>query len=501
MSNDQRAETSDTFSNDHPVPEVENVLPGWHDAVRSAGTPNSANSGTLKLPTGEFVSAVYDVAADFNRRLSNWWHSHRLEEIPQDLTKSINESESSTEFTDVNDTATNQKTDNNNNNNNNNESTTSAPSGVDSLASSSSLLSASFTYRNLWLLGNRYTMTNELPREFRLDFYSRIWCTYRSDFEAIGETEYTSDAGWGCMLRTGQSLFAQALLFHYIGRDWRCGPTNKKTIEEYAKILSWFHDSAEAPFSLHNIALLGEKHGKKVGEWFGPFTVANVIHQLNEKFDKSPLHIHVASDGVIYRDLIPGAGKATPETCTAKQSLLSAQLAQTLGRSTPKNQTALNDSEFKPTLILLAIRLGTDKLNPIYHPAVKMCLAFPQSVGIAGGRPSASLYFIGFDDDLFFLDPHCTRTTVTTKNYNNYTEEDLASYHCPRPRSIRIHRLDPCMLIGFYCRDRDDFDDLCRRARLVAELGTPIFSIEPSAPVYDDDSSVVSLGGSDSFIL
>jgi hypothetical protein len=28
--------------------------------------------------------------------------------------------------------------------------------------------------------------------------------------------------------------------------------------------------------------------------------------------------------------------------------------------------------EFKPTLILVAIRLGIDELNPIYHPAVKV---------------------------------------------------------------------------------------------------------------------------------
>lgn len=38
---------------------------------------------------------------------------------------------------------------------------------------------------------------------------------------------------------------------------------------------------------------------------------------------------------------------------------------------------------------------------------------FPQSVGIAGGRPSSSYYFLGYQaESLFYLDPHHTRPAV-----------------------------------------------------------------------------------------
>ena len=38
---------------------------------------------------------------------------------------------------------------------------------------------------------------------------------------------------------------------------------------------------------------------------------------------------------------------------------------------------------------------------------------FPQSVGIAGGRPSSSYYFVGSQaDNLFYLDPHNPRPTI-----------------------------------------------------------------------------------------
>lgn len=81
----------------------------------------------------------------------------------------------------------------------------------------------------------------EWPEEFLDDFESRLWFTYRSNFPAIdehrGSTEpspssfslrfrshfvngggLTSDTGWGCMIRSGQCLLANALALLHLGR-------------------------------------------------------------------------------------------------------------------------------------------------------------------------------------------------------------------------------------------------------------------------------------------
>jgi hypothetical protein len=44
----------------------------------------------------------------------------------------------------------------------------------------------------------------------------------------------------------------------------------------------------------------------------------------------------------------------------------------------------------------------------VYHSQLRAALTFPQSVGVVGGRPGASLYFVGAQDPaaVAYLDPH-----------------------------------------------------------------------------------------------
>lgn len=81
----------------------------------------------------------------------------------------------------------------------------------------------------------------EWPANFLDDCESRIWMTYRSDFppimksteasmtlsvrlRSLADTQgFTSDTGWGCMIRSGQCVLANALMLLRLGRSRSSG--------------------------------------------------------------------------------------------------------------------------------------------------------------------------------------------------------------------------------------------------------------------------------------
>ncbi|UOH83832.1 cysteine protease ATG4 [Cryptococcus neoformans] len=298
------------------------------------------------------------------------------------------------------------------------------------------------------------------PEQFYDDFKSTVWCTYRSQYAPISslspnllipspeayyasfgppldatspssprvtiptaaaqqtasgsggwgwskeERGLTSDAGWGC-------------------RDWRVpstpasfpeATTNQeiaalKDYAKYAQMLSWFLDdpSPLCPFSVHRMALIGKELGKEVGEWFGPSTAAGALKTLANSFAPCGVAVATATDSIIYKSDVYTASNLPSDDWNS--------ISPTFNSSKKKrggdNEAKEGKWGKRAVLILVGIRLGLDGVNPIYYDSIKALFTFPQSVGIAGGRPSSSYYFVGSQaNHLFYLDPHLTRPAI-----------------------------------------------------------------------------------------
>lgn len=294
---------------------------------------------------------------------------------------------------------------------------------------------------------------------------------------AIGDSKQTSDKGWGCMLRCGQMVLAQALLCLHLGRDWRWKKESRDP--EYLRIVKLFEDRRTATYSIHQIALMGVSEGKNVGEWFGPNTVAQVLKKLSVYDKWSSLAIHVALDNTIVMD----------EVRKYFNLFLPRFLFVFLGALCRNNfeQNGVSDRRrWKPLLLVVPLRLGLSAINPVYVKGLKMCFTFRQSLGVIGGKPNHALYFIGHvGDQVVYLDPHTTQPVAHVQD-KEQSYEKLAdqTYHCPKASRSNILNMDPSVAVCFFCSTEPEFEILCQQIqeRLVKTEKQPLFEVVQNKP-------------------
>jgi len=125
----------------------------------------------------------------------------------------------------------------------------------------------------MYLLGRSYNLVHDHAAR-REDERNLLWFTYRCDFPELAPYGYTSDAGWGCMLRASQMLLAQALRMHYRGREFwlpRTAVNPKEVLRPnekfHADLLTWFadHPGFDTSFSFHNMVACGLRYDKLPG--------------------------------------------------------------------------------------------------------------------------------------------------------------------------------------------------------------------------------------------
>lgn len=175
------------------------------------------------------------------------------------------------------------------------------------------------------------------------------------------------------------------------------------------------------------------------------------------------------------------------------QYLPSSQRSQ---RPTSLSAVESTREKWKSVIIIVPVRLGTETFNSMYDSCVKSLFRLKSCLGIIGGRPRHSLYFIGSTEDkLIYLDPHNDQKAIDPSK-NDFP---LNSYHCDFPRKLSLERMDPSCAVGFYCRTHQEFNDLMNTLKEIViprdhnYTSYPMFNISPGSASdqrFDYDSSM-----------
>ncbi|KAK5965264.1 hypothetical protein GCK32_002766 [Trichostrongylus colubriformis] len=303
--------------------------------------------------------------------------------------------------------------------------------------------------------------------DFCRDYYTRLWITYRTGMPPLLGSQVTSDCGWGCMIRTTQMAIAQAIVVNRLGRGWRYFGRKQSTkrkdfssqvgsdlfYEAQLEILKLFEDCPSAPLGIHRlleISNAGDCGENAIGRWFAPSEVISLIKKAL-KLSASPL--------------------------TSDLALLLAV----------NGLVVVGDAErecrhwSKRLLVFIPLRLGGNSVNPVYIHHIRQMLSMVTCLGILGGRPDHSLYFIGYyGRHVIYLDPHVAHEYVPISSWDDLsstptapTEEEkskekkrrkhpIGTYHSRSFSKIPIYDMDPSCVVGFMFKNREEMDECFR---------------------------------------
>lgn len=152
----------------------------------------------------------------------------------------------------------------------------------------------------------------------------------------------------------------------------------------------------------------------------------------------------------------------------------------------------ISDGWLKNVLVVIPLRLGTEKVNEIYHDHLRTLFQMPSFMGFVGGRPKHAVYFIGcVENTLVHLDPHICQKYVELDGKES--EEHWETFHCKTIFSMSFKDMDSSCALGFLLKsphELEEFVDFLSKSGIADNntgnsSGNSLFSIVPERPVYD----------------
>jgi cysteine protease ATG4 len=375
--------------------------------------------------------------------------------------------------------------------------------------------------QTVWLFDKAYEFPSDKDK-LEQDINEIIWITYRNNISPIvyNNKLYTSDAGWGCMIRSGQMIMSRAIFhilkstnvpdYHYntillfLDNDVKYTKLKDNPLFAYYKrqskpeqlidIRNTTHDEYECltkeggvqyitpPFSIRNIVSYSIESNKGAGDWFSNYDMCRILKQLNYKYKPlGSLKVLNFSEGTIYIDKIMKECFTIKECKCHNVLLIKDYFAideycikqedefihiETKVINNPDCKCFENCyfhkgkyyEQLSQFVIFVSNRLGLDKLEECYYDSLLDYFKINNNIGLIGGRGSKALYFIGsFGKSFIYIDPHYVKENVTKISDK---ERLVINYRPSDLFYLDIKDMTPSISMGFVCTCIREFFNL-----------------------------------------
>ena len=258
----------------------------------------------------------------------------------------------------------------------------------------------------IYMFGTSYTK-EEFPKVKQL-MNDLIGVTYRKGYQSLGNSYLTTDAGWGCAIRSTQALIVNAIFSYLQSTN---NQNNDKQQEEKNKTfcINMISDTISAPLSIHNMYVLPivQEHNPTGHNWQSPSTCSIAFSTLLNQMENKPLPC------VMCTDHIPDCSE---------------------------------------TSLYLVSRIITQSERSL----ISNLFTLPTCYGFIGGIGCSALYGFALQNQtIYFLDPHVVQP-IGSQGYDNspvYTTS--------------ISSLDNSMTFAFICHNEVD----CQALRSLFSMG------------------------------
>ena len=369
----------------------------------------------------------------------------------------------------------------------------------------------SFNYVNIF--NSSFFLKNEEgKKKFDEKINKILYFSYRKNYPIQinykNKSEYSSDCGWGCMIRSSQMLFSRAIYkilkkTNSINESLKStiyffldNPLNEKDLpiclnDYYQKIKSELNLNDQinkkifSPFSIRNICNIGEIVEKTCGEWFSDVKLPLIFDIINTNMNVLPkVKILNFTSIIIFKNIL--------EKCFKKLNSII-----TIGNDNLEVININNEQYLLENygLIFVSVRLGIYNISEEYYEPMKNLFSCKQFLGFVGGKNNAASYIIGYNEkNMIYLDPHYSQESIIPPIDDN----NIKSYLNKAIYQILLENLQPAFTMGFLFTNIQEFNDLISYFQAHNNFKYPCFSFQIDSIFKKKNSSFMNNNNMDS---